>query len=161
MLVSLSIDLDKILGGKIHRVSGEHPRWVTPSPLLLSNISGHFLPRNPCLSGNRSLLSTPALCLTVPPTVCAGREAPRTGETSVPQHTQEAHGVSTGPAGSRGRQALGKCPLLSPGVLDPVSWHPASPSHPLGSCLLRLLLCLQLNQASLGACFCCEGAFAL
>lgn len=97
---------------------------VTPPPLLLSN-TGH---RNPCLSGNRSLLSTPALCLTVPPTVCAGREAPRTGETSVPQHTQEAHRVSAGPAGSRGWQALGECPLLSPGILDPVSWHPAS--HP-------------------------------
>lgn len=72
------------------------------SPLFQLSHTGHFLFRHPCLYGNSAPLSTLALHLSVPPTVCAGGEAPGAGETGVPQHTQEADRVSAGPAGSRG-----------------------------------------------------------
>lgn len=50
-----------------------------------------------------------------PPTALStGGEAAGAGEAGLPQHTQEAHGMSAGPARGGGRQALGKCPP-SPG----------------------------------------------
>ena len=47
----------------------------------------------------------------LPPALSAGREAAGAGEAGLPQHTQETHGMSAGPARGRGWQALRKCPL--------------------------------------------------
>lgn len=106
-------------------------------------------------SSQKSLpaLSPPNLCLSVPPTVCAGGEAPRAGETGVPQHTQEAHGVSAGSAGSRGGQALSKYPLQSAGSLE----SDLTPRTPTPGQFLAEATQASASQPSVY--FCCDGLF--
>lgn len=81
-----------------------------------------------------------------PPTaVSTGGEAPGAGEASVPQHAQEAHCMSPGPARGRGRQALRKCPP-STGQLK--TWLQMTGVSLLGPCVVCLftqpLLCLRI-----------------